>query len=93
MVVLPFAQNIVKHVGHLNIIYLQVLIESGRMVIYSLLTMSPPNYAYGLFAFEFIQWGLSWIAAISYGYKIAPANLAATMASIINTMEFILGKI
>jgi hypothetical protein len=54
--------------------------------------MSPPYYAYGLFALDFTNMGLSWIAAITYAYKIAPPNLAATVAAIANTIHFVLGK-
>ena len=62
------------------------------MLVYSFVESSPPYYAFGLFALDFSNQGLAWIAALTYGYKIAPSNLAATMAAIVNTMQYVLGK-
>jgi hypothetical protein len=68
------------------------MLECGRLVVYSLVESAPPCYAFGLFALDFSNAGLAWIAAITYGYKIAPPNLAATMAAIVNAMQFVLGE-
>ena len=73
-------------------LHFQIILESARMLVYSFVESSPPYYAFGLFALDFSNQGLAWIAALTYGYKIAPSNLAATMAAIVNTMQYVLGK-
>ena len=67
------------------------MLECARIVVYSFVESAPPYYAFGLFVLDFSNFGLAWIAAITYGYKIAPPNLAATMASIVNMMQYVLG--
>ena len=38
-------------------------------------------------------WSFSWVAMINYGYLVTPPTLAATMASLLALLEFILCKI
>ena len=45
---MPFASYIIDKIGHIHLIYSAILIEAGRLVLFSLIKQSPPIYAYGL---------------------------------------------
>ncbi len=90
LIFLPFANKIVRKVGEMNAIFIQLVVESLRFFIYSYWSMSPPYYTLGLHLLEFTMWGWSWIAIIEYGYKITPPHYAATVTSIIALVEFII---
>ena len=91
LLVAPFAKSISNFFGHMNVMYFQIMLECTRFIVYSIVESAPPYYAFGLFVLDFSNYGLAWIATITYGYKIAPPNLAATMASIVNMMQYVLG--
>ena len=68
------------------------MLECSRFIVYSFVEAAPPYYAFGLFALDFANLGLAWVASITYGYKISDPKLAATMASIVNMTQYVLGK-
>ena len=86
------AQQVVNRVGPMNVIYLAVLVQGVRLIIYSLVIEVPPYYAIGLFSLDLFTMGLGWIAIIMYAYTIAPPDLVATMTAVVNTLMFVICK-
>lgn len=90
---LPFSEKLVEFVGVANAIAINLLVEAGRFLAYSFIQVSPPTYAMYLHGLDFTMWSFSWVAMINYGYLVTPPTLAATMASLLALLEFILCKI
>ena len=61
LIILPFAEKINKWVGEVNVIVLQQVVESVRMLIYSIWKMTPPYYALVLFRYV-----VSYIVALEH---------------------------
>ena len=89
---LPFAGKIIRYIGTANAIFLNIIVESTRLLIYSWVEQSPPYYALGLHALDFTLWSFSWIGTLTYGYLITPPTIAATMSTVLALTEFTISK-
>ena len=88
----PFSGKLIKKIGTVNAIFLNLMVESSRFLIYSWVQQRPPYYALALHALDFTMWSFSWIAIVDYGFLITPPTIAATMTSVIQISEFIIAK-
>ena len=87
-----FVNKLIDFIGTANAIFLNIIVEAGRLVAYSMVKEIPPYYAFGLSATDFTFGALSWVAAFKYAIKITPPPLAATVSALISLTEFIICK-
>ena len=87
-----FVNQTIEFIGTANAIFLNIVIEAGRLVAFSFIKEARPYYVLGLSATDFTFSSLSWVSAFKYAIKITPPPLAATVSSLISLTEFIICK-
>ena len=93
LLVLPFAKWIIEYIGNINLLYSSVIGECLRMLVFSWIHQSPPNYAYGLILLNFWISALYWTTAMKYSHTIAPPQYVGTMAAMSASVNWIICKI
>ena len=88
----PFSAKLIRKIGTATAIFINLMVESSRFLVYSWIQQRPPYYALALHALDFTMWSFSWVAIVDYGYLVTPPTIAATMTSVIQISEFIIAK-
>merc|ERR1712061_720765 len=76
------AKKVISVLGELNIIFIGIIIESSRLVLWAVIRATPPYYSIFLFILDTFTNALPLVGLLFYSNKIAPPDLIATMAAV-----------
>ena len=86
-----FSGHLIKRIGHHGVLYLTFVCYTIRYLSYSFIPKA--WYVLAIEPLHGVTFGAMWAATTSYGGKISPDGLAATVMGLVTATHFGLGKI